>query len=272
MSDLVTSGVTGIELLLMLLGLFAINEACYRVAAHRRVPAREARKSQVDLVVAALLGLLGLLLAFSFDIGESRFGKRKELVLAEANAVATTYLRADMLPAPHGDRVHDLLRRYIDERTSVRSAADLDRALADSSRLHAELWREATAVARENMGSPVVALFVASLNVVIDLHESRVTVALFQRLPPAIIGILYFVALLSVAMVGVRAGMDRTRAAAPTVALVVVVVSVIALIVSLDRPASRLFDINKRALDDTRALIDRDRSAVEADAARASAK
>jgi len=266
------SGHTGLVIALLLLGLFAVNEACYRVAAHRRVPAREARKAQIDLVVAALLGLLGLLLAFSFEIGDSRFDKRKQLVLDEANAIATTYLRADMLPAPNGPRIQELLRQYIDERSNVRSMAELDRMLARSAALHAQLWHEATEVARANMGSPVVALFVASLNEVIDLHESRLTVALFQRLPPAIFGVLYFVSLLSVAMIGLRAGMDRTRSAAATVALVVVIMSVLLLIGSLDRPTSRLFDVSKHALDDTRALIDKDRSTVEADAARASAK
>lgn len=260
MSELVGSGVSLIGLLVALAGLFAINEACFRFAARRHVPARDVHKSQLDLVVAALLGLLGLLLAFSFEIGEARFEKRKELVLEEANAIATTYLRADMLPAPHGERIQGLLREYIDERANLRSVADLDRALRHSAELHGQLWHEATDVARANMGSPVVALFVASLNQVIDLHEARVTVSLFQRLPPVIFGVLYFVALLSVAMVGLRAGIDRTRGAAATIALVVVVMGVLTLIRSLDEPASRLFTISKQALQDTRALIDKDRS------------
>ncbi len=261
MSELVGSGVSLVGLLVALAGLFVVNEVCFRIAAHRQLPARDARKSQIDLVVAALLGLLGLLLAFSFEIGEARFEKRKELVLEEANAIATTYLRADMLPAPQGERIQVLLRQYIDERASLRSVADLDRALRHSAELHGQMWHEATDVARANMGSPVIALFVASLNQVIDLHESRVTVSLFQRLPPVIFGVLYFVALLSVAMVGLRTGMDRTRGAAATVALVVVVMAVLTLIRSLDEPASRLCTISKQALQATRALIDKDRAA-----------
>ena len=272
MTAFIGSGVSWVELALLLLGLFAVNEIAYRIAARFRHDAPDARKSQADLVVAALLGLLGLLLAFSFGIGDERFAKRKELVLDEANAIATTYLRADMLPAPHGARIQALLRQYIDERTNLKSAADLDRALQHSAELHGQLWHEATAVARENLGSPVVALFVASLNQVIDLHESRVTVALFQRLPPVIFGVLYFVSLLSVAMVGLRAGLDRTHNRVPAGALVVVIMAVLALITSLDQPASRLFAISKHALHDTQQLIEKDRSAVEANGPRASTK
>lgn len=260
MSELIASRISLVGLVVMLVGLLAINEVCYRVATRLRVGEREARTSQLDVVVASMLGLLALLLAFSFDIGEDRFGKRKDLLLEEANAIATTYLRADMLPAPHDKNVQELLRRYIDERSDVRSSDELDRALQRSAELHAQLWHEATAVARENMGSPVVALFVASLNQVIDLHESRITVGLFQRMPTVILGVLYFVSLLSVGLVGVRAGMARTRNATPTVALIVVIVAVLALIDSLDAPASKLFKVSNHALGDTRALIDKNRA------------
>ena len=272
MSDIARSDVVAIVLLLMLLGLIVTGEIGYRIAARRQTPQSDARKSQIDIVVAAVLGLLGLLLAFSFEIGESRFDRRKQLVLDEANAISTTYLRADMLPAPHGARIQALLRDYIDERANLKSAADLDRALQHSAELHGQLWHEATAVARENLGSPVVALFVASLNQVIDLHESRVTVAMFQRLPPVIFGVLYFVSLLSVAMVGLRAGLDRTHNRVPAGALVVVIMAVLALITSLDQPASRLFAISKHALRDTQQLIEKDRSAVETNGPRASAQ
>src|SRR5689334_13317280 len=105
MSELISSRVSWMGLLVMLVGLFAINEACHRVAARRRVQGPENRASEVDFVVAAVLGLLALLLAFSFDMGEERFVKHRDLVLDEANAIATTYLRADMLPAPQGERI-----------------------------------------------------------------------------------------------------------------------------------------------------------------------
>lgn len=255
MSELIATRITWVGLVVMLLGLFAINEIAYRVALRRPEHQRDARKSQIDVVIAALLALLGLLLAFSFDIGQERFTRRRDLILDEANAIATTYLRAEMLPAPHGERIEALLREYVDERTNIKSPADLERALRQSSHIHAQLWREASEVGRANLGSPVVALFIQSLNEVIDLHQSRVTVGLFQRLPPVIIETLYLVALLSVALVGMRSGMDRMRGHAPTVVLIIVIMVVLALIDSLDAPDSRLFGIDKGALEDTKALL-----------------
>src|SRR5688572_21496365 len=72
----------------------------------------------VATLVGAVLALLGLLLAFSFSIVDSRFSARKALVLDEANAIGTSYLRAKILPDPHATRVRSLLRQYVDARVT----------------------------------------------------------------------------------------------------------------------------------------------------------
>jgi hypothetical protein len=243
------------QLLLMAVGLLAAYEVCHRIARRRRDETREARKSQADVAVAALLALLGLLLAFSFQIGAERFDRRKTIVLDQSNAITTTYLRATLVPAPHGERVQQLLREYVDVLAHVNNAEELERAFAESGRLHGELWANATAIAHANPGSPIAALFIDSLNKMIDLHEARVTVALYQRIPPAIFTSLYFVALLSIGTVGMRAGLDRVRGLGPATLLIASVMCVMALIASLDQPMSRLFTINKHAIEDTQRML-----------------
>jgi hypothetical protein len=114
------------------------------------------------------------------------------------------------------------------------------------------LWAEATTVGNQMPESEVASLFVQSLNEVIDLHESRLTVALHQRMPAPILLTLCFVSLLSIGLVGYSAGLTRWRSPFPTAALVLAVSSVVVLIVELDRPlGSRLFRVSETAMQDT---------------------
>jgi hypothetical protein len=239
-----------LQLAVMAVGLLIAYEVCFRIGRQRRDEVREAKKAQADVAVASLLALLGLMLAFSFSIGADRFAERKRIVLDEANSIATAYLRAELLPAPYDQRIQALLRRYVEARLELKTAEDVERAIAKSAELHVELWANATAAARA-APSPITAVFIDSLNHVIDLHEARVTVALFQRIPPAIFASLYLVAILSIAMVGLRAGLDRLRGLAPAVLLIAAISCVLALIASLDDPKSHMFRISNHAMADT---------------------
>lgn len=241
----------------MTVGLFVAYEVCYRIGRARREEIREAKKSQTEVAVAALLALLGLLLAFSFGIGSDRFDKRKSLVLEEANAIATAYLRAELVPAPYDQRIQGLLRQYVQTRVGWHTPEELEAAIRRSSAIHGELWSNAVAVAHETPSSPITALFIDSLNRMIDLQEARVTVGLYQRIPPAVLATLYIVALLSLGMVGVRAGLDRSRGLAPATILIASVMCVMTLIASLDDPRSRLFHVSNHAMRDADHMMTR---------------
>lgn len=254
MSSILEPEIGWTQLAIMAIGLVLAYEICYRVGRRRPEQSAEAKRSQADVAVAAVLALLGLMLAFSFEIGASRFDRRKELVLDEANAIATTYLRADLVAAPYDQRIRELLRAYVDARQGLKTSEELERAIRKSAAYHDELWANAVAVARTSP-TPVTALFIASLNNLIDLHEARVTVGLYQRIPPAIFASLYLVSLLAMGMVGLRAGLDRSRGPLPAAILVASIMSVMALIGSLDDPVSRLFHISQHALDDTERMM-----------------
>jgi len=254
MSSILEPQVGWPELVIMAAGLGLAYEICYRVGRRRGEETREAKKSQADVAVAALLALLGLMLAFSFEIGATRYDRRKELVLDEANAIATTYMRAELVPPPYDQHIQELLRSYIRARHGWNTPVELERAIKGSSSLHDDLWSNAVAAARASP-SAVTALFVTSLNNMIDLYEARVTVGLYQRIPPAIFASLYLVSLLAMGMVGLRAGLDRSRGLLPAAILVASIMCVMALIASLDDPVSRLFQISQHALDDTERLM-----------------
>ncbi len=231
--------------------LLLATEVGFRLGKRARHPEPE-HKSQTGVLIASVLALLGLLLAFSFSIVEARLLERKQLVLAEANAIGTAYLRADTLPAPMRTRVQSLLRQYVDVRLQATSPAELERTIRESDALHADLWAQVVAAARDAPQSVIVGLFSESaINEVFDLHESRVTVALHQRLPRPILWTLYVVSFLSMALLGYGSGLVRARLTVQTLALVLAVSSVILVIVELDRPGTRLFAVSQAAMRDT---------------------
>lgn len=228
--------------------LLVVAEIGFRLGRRQRDQPGD-RGGLVSVHSAAILGLLGLLLAFSFSIVEARLAARKALVLQEANAIGTAYLRAKMLPAPHGERIQRQLYEYVRLRTNLRTQEEIARVIAESDVLHAEMWAEATAVARAHPTSEIVGLFVASLNDVIDLHTSRQTVALHQRMPRAILDILLVVSVLATSIVGFGAGLAGWRSSVPTFALVLAIAAVTMMIMELDVPGNRMFRVNQWAIE-----------------------
>src|SRR5262245_48849035 len=128
--------------LTVVFGLAAF-EFGFRVAHYRQQQHQEEKESPVGGLVAGTLGLLAFMLAFTFGLAGSRFEERRQVVLSEANAIGTSYLRAEMLPEPMRTEVKNLLREYVDVRLEGVQQGKLDQAMAKSEELHARLWAQA---------------------------------------------------------------------------------------------------------------------------------
>jgi hypothetical protein len=239
-------------------GLFLLGaETAFLLGRRIRRRSEEAQKGPVGEVVAALLGLLALLLAFTFSLAASRFDTRKGQVLEEANAIGTTWLRAGLLPEPHRAEIRRLLREYLEVRLAAVESGQLQQGIARSEQLQGRLWAEATAVGEQQPGSILVGLFIASLNEVIDLHAKRVIYGLQARIPAMIWAVLYFVALVSFGAIGYHAGLIGGRRFLVIWPLALTVSAVLFLIVDLDRPREGLFTVSQQALADLRKLMER---------------
>ncbi len=231
--------------------IFLAVEAGLRAGRWRRRRAEPEKEAPVGTVVAASLGLLAFLLAFTFGMAASRLDTRQTLVLDEANAIGTAYLRAALLPEPHRTTIRKLLREYLDLRLQVVRPGMVEQALARSEKLQRMLWAEAV-IAGEKNPTPVTALFLQSLNEVIDLHAKRVAMGLRNRIPFTIWAALYFTAILALAEVGYHAGLSSTTRTPATLALVVMFSGVLCLIADLDRPHEGLLNDCQQALIDLR--------------------
>ena len=239
----------------LLVGTVAITflavEVGYRLARYRRQRSEEEKEAPVGGMVGATLGLLAFMLAFTFSLAASRFDARREVVLDEANAIGTTYLRAALLPAPIAADSRNLLREYVDVRLAGTQAGNVEQAITKSEELHGRLWSQAVAaVAIER--SPMTSIYIQTLNEVIDLHAKRVMVGLRSRVPGAIWMGLYLLAVLAMMAMGYHEGLTSTRRSPAVVALVFAFSAVLILIVDLDRPGQGLLQVSQQAMIDLR--------------------
>src|SRR5262249_43004420 len=169
--------------------------------------------SQVGAIQAAVLALLGLLLGFSFSMAVSRFDARKQLVVEEANAIGTAYLRARLLPAPQREEVVELLRRYVENRIAAaetRDGAAMQGTEQRAAELQEQLWARAARAADRDPRSVVTGLFIQSLNDVFDIKEKR-TVGLINHVPESALLLVAVVALCGTGLVGYSCGLGARR-------------------------------------------------------------
>ncbi|NBO91285.1 MAG: DUF4239 domain-containing protein [Planctomycetia bacterium] len=235
--------------------LFAI-EAGYRIGKARRLHYADELDAPVAAIVAASLGLLGLIVAFTFSLAASRFDARRQMVVEEANAVGTTYLRTGLLPDGHSEKIRKLLAEYVEARLEVVQTGDVDLVLRRSNELHRQLWKEAEAVGRMHPNSIVVGLFIQALNETIDVHSKRVLVGLRSRLPNVLWVILYLITVATMFGVGYHEGLSKSRRSLVIIVLVFVFSAIITLVTDLDRPQEGFFTVSQQTMVDLRSMID----------------
>lgn len=218
----------------VLLVLAAI-EGGYRLAVFRKRQSDQEIGVPIGSVIGGILGLLGFLLAFTFGMAASRFDTRRELLLDEANTIGTCYLRAGLVPAPERVEVRQRLREYVHLRAEVaKQPQSLPQVLGRSEVLQDELWSLAILVAKQDGRSEMNALFVDSLNEVIDFHTKRIVVSQYH-IPGMIWWALYVVSMLSMAGVGYQFGWAGSRDIVISFCLALAFSIVIVLIADLDR-------------------------------------
>ena len=243
-------GVFGTTLLLVLLSV----EGGYRLGRYRHKVSSREKEEPVGAMVGATLGLLAFLLAFTFGLAATRFDARRDVVLGEANAIGTTYLRAAMLPE-YRDDVRALLRAYVDVRLELARTKQVAASVRRSEELQGQLWNRTVSLGEKHPGSIVVGLFIQSLNEVIDLHAKRLDMALRSRIPGVIWAGLYGVAVLALGGIGYQSGLAGTTRSLETVAVAVAFSLVIWLIADLDRPGEGFLTVSQQAMLDLRSSM-----------------
>ena len=225
-------------------------EIGYRTGGARQKASTKEREAPVGGMVAASLGLLAFLLAFTFGFAANLFQAKREALLEEANAIGTAYLRAELLSDEARRAVRDLLREYVDVRLAAASTGDTDTAIAHSEELHASLWAEAVTAASATP-TPIVGLFVQSVNEVIDMHAKRIMVSLRSQIPSTIWTALYAIAFLAFGTMGYQSGLSANRSFA-ILAVGIIFSAVVWLIADLDTAQQGLLRVSQQTMLDLR--------------------
>ncbi|GFZ91410.1 hypothetical protein [Dyella caseinilytica] len=227
--------------------LLLIHEIGFRLRALAKDRDEKEWEKQVHETRNQIALLLSLLLGFAMTMAVSRFDERKKLVIDEANAIGTAYLRATMQAEPIRSTTPALLREYVDSRIAM-FGNDNDEhaqqgAAERSKQIQDELWSSVTAAAQQTQ-TPIVAIYVQALNDVIDLDSERVA-AVLNRIPIDIWVLLALLSSLTSLVVGYG---QRHRSMLATFVPVLMVAIAVSLIADLDTPASGFIQVSQQSL------------------------
>lgn len=200
-------------------------------------------------MVGGLLGMLAFVLAFTFSMASSQHDLRKKNVLEEANVIGTAYLRADLLEERYKIQVKQLLRDYVAIRLAAADGSDLETALEKSTEIHRLLWATVSSAALDQPDTNT-ALVVQAINDVIDMHETRVTGALRNRVPMSVWVALAAINALAMITLGIQVGHTGNRRLIALVPLTLAFAVLVTLVVDLNRPSTGLIKVGQQSMSD----------------------
>ena len=172
----------------------------------QRHPIPEEERGDFDVVLGAILTLLGLLIGFTFSMAISRYDQRKNYEEAEANAIGTEYVRADLLPPADGARVRELLNKYLHQRVlfyMTRSPGKVEKINADTQELQNQLWA-AVRPAAAAQPTPITSLVIAGMNDVLN-SQGYTQAAWWNRIPISAWVLMFAIAIVANLLLGYAA-------------------------------------------------------------------
>lgn len=203
---------------------------------------RQGERHDFNTVQAATLTLLALIIGFAFSMAVDRYDQRKTLEEAEANAIGTEYLRADLLPGDNAARTRELLRKYIDLRIAFYENGDAQTG-QQTANLQDELWA-AVSSAAARQPTPTIALVAAGMNDVIN-SQGYTQAAWWNRIPPGAWAMMLLMAMASNLLVGYG---ERRKGELFLFILPLVVSLAFFLIADLDSPRGGIIHVHPQNL------------------------
>lgn len=243
----------------LFVSLIIAAELGFRIGRFFLRAIEKSAKSQINSFQASILGVLALLLGFTFSLSLQRYDTRSEAVINEANAIGTTMLRASLLPESVREETQNLIRRYLELRVQA-GAISLDHVeersaiVGESDRVLEMLWAGARQAASESPNPVTTGLFIQALNEQIDAFGSR-DAALNRHVPEAVLFLLFGTLVLTASLVGYSSGVTGHRATFAAYILLLLIVLLVFLVIDLDRPRRGLIEVSQQSLMDLRSHL-----------------
>jgi len=240
----------------LFLGLLVCLELWFRLGTRAR-KRRSDHPDPLSNIQGATLGLLALLLGFSFALAAGRFNDRVQLITREANAIGTVWLRCDLLPEAEREATRTLLRAYTASRIGFYNATDPAArgvAVTESEALQRRIWALFVGVSKAAPERADVLL--PPVNELIDLHGSRVA-ASQRHMPMVLLGLLITCSAVSVASVGYGCGVAGKRNEVLTTALTFLIAGTLWAIIDMDHPRKGLIRVGQQPMLDLQTSLER---------------
>ena len=242
--------------ILIALVLFVVivlaNEIGFRIGVRIQSKTDEEIRSQTNAIQAGILGLLALLLGFTFSMSLQRYDNRSQAVIAEANAIGTSILRTELLPEPFKAEEQALIQKYVDLRIEV-GGIDLTEKETrakfnkQSGILQNEIWEKAVAATDVDPRPVTTGLFISSLNDMIDSQGKR-NALLQMHVPEVVLFLLFAVFITSGAILGYASGLGGKRPMVATILMTLLIVLIVFIIIDLDRPKRGLIQVSQQSI------------------------
>jgi hypothetical protein len=231
----------------LFVGIVVCLEIGYRIGRHSCEKDPESAHEGVGVIEAAVFALLGLLLGFSFAGATSRLDAKRQLIVQEANAISTAYLRLDELPVDEQPELRRLFRQYLDARLRVYARLpDLeaaDQELERAGEIQQEIWSRAVSGSRNDPTHNAARLLLPALNQMIDITTDR-SIAMHTHLPHLIFILLSGVALVSGLLAGFAMARRTSRSWLHIVLYAAVVAITIYAVLDLEYPRFGLIHLD----------------------------
>jgi hypothetical protein len=240
--------------LAIILGVAAAHEIGFWLGSLTR-SADEPFDRQVALVRTSTAALVAFLIGFAFSGAASRFVDRLDIIVKEANALGTAYLRADTVAEPQRGELKAALREYTADRVTLLSRegrGQIEPLLAEVTGLHERMWRSAIEATRDN--APLMAVVLPPINEVIDLHAVHLAMAR-RHLPVPIMAVLLGAVAINIGMIGFGNGRVGRRFSALDSAYGAVLAVALWMTVDLDYPGIGLIRASNLAFVETLAAM-----------------
>jgi hypothetical protein len=236
----------------LLFGLMLLaTEAGVQFGARARARSREEATAYIDFIQGGVLGLLSLLLGFTYALAADRHDARTGLQVSEANAIDTAYMRAGLVSDPSRSELRLILRQYVDAATQFGEVVDdrvkVSEKLPGAERAMQNLWLVGVRSIEGREPTEADSLLLQSLNDVINLHEQRIA-AFEYRVPKVILLLLYFLAIASLALTGYGIGLNGSRKFFLTSGVAILVAAVLMVIIDLQHPQQGFIRVSQKSM------------------------
>jgi hypothetical protein len=248
------------EWVLFFFGLAVLIVTCelfFRLGRRGEGRIAEPSRGRFDVLLAALMTLVALLLGFAVSMAESRYDTRRKLVVQEGNAISNAYQYAAFLPEADAKVVRPLLIQYLDERIAFYDRptnASFPEFDASAHRIQNDLELYAEGAMTKVRWPIGVGLYAQAVSAVSDVHELRIAAGQ-NHVPVSVLVLLGVLDAIAVAMMGFTSGLAGRRNLLATTLTIFALWSVVLVSIDLDRPTTGIVKVSQSALRRTRAQL-----------------